>query len=1106
MQRLLPICILLSSSLNLQAQSLVTALIQHGNDSQQTTSIVADPDNYMVAAVNFWDDLDADPGVPVVNFNTAGTMDVAIIKLDPAGNYVWGKQLAGAGWNASSDIACDALGNIFIFGYYNGTMDMDPGPGTSNITSAGGDDIFVGKYDTNGNLLWAYSIGGTGTEQNYGFDVGPDNNTVLYGYFQNTVDFNPGGGTFNLTAAVGGSNFILKLNNNGTFNYAVSMGSAYGNELKIDAANNIYCTGLFWSTVDFDPGVATYNLTAAGFTNDSYIQKLSPTGGFLWAGKFSSSLADQGTCIAIDNINNTVSVGGFFEGTIDADPGIGTANIASGGYVDAYVINLNASTGNYNWGKSFSGLGWQALHSMDVSSTGSVIVAGSFDQTADFNPGAGTFNMTSAGSTDIFKVALNSDGSFSSAEQIGSNGQDQPICLAIDQEGAVLLTGFFENIVDFDPGANVFNLNAAFTGWDGFIAKYCTVYTINNYVNICSGDSYFAAGANQTTSGDYYDYYTPVEGCDSIVITHLTVNNPTVNLGPDANICAGTTFTLDAENTGADYLWNTGATTQTINITATGTYSVTVTDDAGCIAADAITVTVQAAPVLELGPTIHSCADEFVLLDAGNAGADYLWNTGATTQTISVNTSGNYSVTVTNDFGCTTSDLVHVTVHALPVVDLLADEGICEGETLLLDAGNPGSTFAWNTGATTQTITVSDADTYSVIVTNAWGCDASDAITITINPTPVIDLGADISLCDGESIILDATADDATYLWNTGATTSTITVTETGDYNVEVSNIFGCSAVDNIHVEVHPLPIVDLGEDAAFCEDEFMVLDAENPGSTYLWNTGETTSTIIVTDDGTYSVDVISAFGCVSSDTISITIHPLPVADLGADVTSCSNVPVLLDATTPFCLYAWSTGETTPNIVVDESGEYWVTITNSFGCQITDSITVSMLALPEVDLELEPTICVQDPAFTLSGGTPSGGTYFGDGIIDGIFNPAAAGTGTHNIYYTYTDANGCSDTAMVSVTVNICNGIADNNATAISVFPNPAMNDITINLPSNLTSAEYVFMQADGRAALSGTAQSNLQVIDISTLAAGYYTLIIADEGNIISAPVFVTK
>ncbi|HNF70071.1 MAG TPA: hypothetical protein PLL28_11895, partial [Chitinophagales bacterium] len=197
MQRLLPICILLSSSLNLQAQSLVTALIQHGNDSQQTTSIVADPDNYMVAAVNFWDDLDADPGVPVVNFNTAGTMDVAIIKLDPAGNYVWGKQLAGAGWNASSDIACDALGNIFIFGYYNGTMDMDPGPGTSNITSAGGDDIFVGKYDTNGNLLWAYSIGGTGTEQNYGFDVGPDNNTVLYGYFQNTVDFNPGGGTFN---------------------------------------------------------------------------------------------------------------------------------------------------------------------------------------------------------------------------------------------------------------------------------------------------------------------------------------------------------------------------------------------------------------------------------------------------------------------------------------------------------------------------------------------------------------------------------------------------------------------------------------------------------------------------------------------------------------------------------------------------------------------------------------------------------------------------------------------------------------------------------------------------------------------------------------------
>ena len=201
-------------------------------------------------------------------------------------------------------------------------------------------------------------------------------------------------------------------------------------------------------------------------------------------------------------------------------------------------------------------------------------------------------------------------------------------------------------------------MSSDFTGWDGFLAKYCTTYTINNDIAICDGDSYFAGGAFQTEPGEYYDYYTPVEGCDSIVITHLSINSPVVNLGPNTTICSGEILTLDAENIGATYLWSTGATTQTINVSATGTYSVTITDASGCTAFDVINVTVNPAPNVNLGADIIVCSGETVILNAANPGSTYLWNTGATTQTINVIATGNYSVVVTNGFSCTDSDLI----------------------------------------------------------------------------------------------------------------------------------------------------------------------------------------------------------------------------------------------------------------------------------------------------------------------------------------------------------------------------------------------------------------------------------------------------------------
>ena len=194
------------------AQSLVTAEIFHGNDAQLTPTVTTDSENNIICATGFYDDLDANPGPGVLNFNSAGSMDVALTKLNPAGDLIWSKHLSGTLFQTPQVIKTDANDNVFIFGYFNGTVDMNPGAGVTNLVSAGSDDVYVGKYDPDGNLLWAVRTGGTGTEQSYGFDVDAAGNAVLHGYFQNTVDFDPGAGTANLTAGFAGSNFLLKLN------------------------------------------------------------------------------------------------------------------------------------------------------------------------------------------------------------------------------------------------------------------------------------------------------------------------------------------------------------------------------------------------------------------------------------------------------------------------------------------------------------------------------------------------------------------------------------------------------------------------------------------------------------------------------------------------------------------------------------------------------------------------------------------------------------------------------------------------------------------------------------------------------------------------------
>lgn len=226
---------------------------------------------------------------------------------------------------------------------------------------------------------------------------------------------------------------------------------------------------------------------------------------------------------------------------------------------------------------------------------------------------------------------------------------------------------------------------------------------------------------------------------------------------------------------------------------------------------------------------------------------------------------------------------------------------------------------------------------------------------------------------------------------------------------------------------------VNLGPDSTFCG--FVLLDAGNPGNTYVWNTSDTTQTLFVDSSGTYSLSLTTSQNCVATDTIQVVINSIPPIDLGPDSANCQQIT--LDAGINTVSYLWNTLDTTQTIDVTSSGIYSVQVESAEGCFNTDTIDITIYSLPTVGFDLSTdTVCTNYSPIVLNAGTPSGGVYSGTGVSSGNFDPAT-GVGSYPITYTYTDVNGCSNTAIDNITVIGCTGVNDWNHISFMVYPNP---------------------------------------------------------------------
>ena len=352
----------------------------------------------------FYDIIDFDPGVGTTNLTSAGGADGFILKLNPAGDLIWVKSIGGIDGDSGYEIALDATGNIYTMGKFRGTADLDPSSGgVSNLSSNGGDDVFVMKLDASGNFLWAKGVGGTVNDAGFAFTVDAAGNAYTTGYFRNTVDFDPGTGTANLTSAGIEDFFVQKLDASGNYVWAISVGGTsndYARGMDVDAFGNVYVTGRFKNTVDFDPGVGVFDITGPG-NDDIFILKLDALGNFVWAKAMGGSSGDSGYDIFVGTSGNLYTTG-TFRNTADLDPSVAdTLNLTSAGITDMYIMKLDTS-GGLIWIEQIGGVGAELGDEITTDAMGNIYTVGYFTDTVDFDPGVGTANLMSVGMSDMY--------------------------------------------------------------------------------------------------------------------------------------------------------------------------------------------------------------------------------------------------------------------------------------------------------------------------------------------------------------------------------------------------------------------------------------------------------------------------------------------------------------------------------------------------------------------------------------------------------------------------------------------------------------------------------------------------------------------------------
>jgi len=458
------------------------------------------------------------------------------------------------------------------------------------------------------------------------------------------------------------------------------------------------------------------------------------------------------------------------------------------------------------------------------------------------------------------------------------------------------------------------------------------------------------------TDYHYSGWFTSVHPTNPAVL-QLSINGESIQ---EINLSNATCLWQNFYN-----VWNSGSNTtvelQIVNQNIVMSGNDFAIDDIhlfeACILTDTVQVIFYPKPVINLGQDTTFCQGDSLILFAGNY-PSYVWQNGSEAPWLIVTESGQYWVSVLNNYGCSASDTINIEVLPLPEIELGNDTTLCEGESLTLVPGNGFSNYLWQDNSTQPTYSVSAAGTYWVTVSNESNCSVTDTIHILFDAWPEIDLGDDISICEGESLTLSPGPGFLSYHWQDNSTDTSYTVDETGLYWVTVTNQCAENS-DSIYVTVNPLPQPDLGADTVICNGTVLTLQTTSLYTEYLWQDNSILPFFDVSSTGFYSIEVTNNFGCSNSDEVFVDVSS-PEVELGADLQECEGDTVVFDAGPGFQSYNWQDGYNGQFYTATKSGTYSVLVSDQHNCTAEDAVKVVYLQKPLAELGPDLKVCAGD--------------------------------------------------------------------------------------------------------------------------------------------------
>ena len=812
-----------NNNFRLKAQVLQWAYNFGAYNSDNGNFISSDDSANIYTMGTYYSGVDFDPGPGTYNLNSVGpSTNIFISKIDRLGNFSWAISIGGGINQVGNSMAIDRQHNVYITGCYNGATDFDSGWMSSYImTPIGNYDIFIAKYDSSGNFLWAKSIGGPWADNGSSIALDSLANIFITGSFQGTGDFDPGAGIFSLNGGNSDNMFISKLDSNGSLIWAKMIygsSSASGNNISLDKSNNIVTSGTFSGTVDFDPGLSVFNLVSMAGSQDVFISKLDSSGNFIWAKSIGSVNNDYIYSLTVDNLSN-ICFTGWFISTLDFDPGLGVYLLSPMGSQDTFVEKLDSS-GNFMWSKQFGGTMQNGGLSLTIDVLGNIYTTGFFQGITDFDPGIGVYNMNSS-TWGAFISKLNSNGNFVWAKSFGTGSIPSSNSITIDNLGNIYTLGSFSSTSDFDPGNGIYNLTS-FGNSDIFLQKLgicnyppASPLSINGPTSICPG---YVIGFHAVPGGVVSDTYTwslPIGWIGS-----STTNDILVTVG-----------------------------------TASGSIFVTENNSCGSSAPTGQIITVLPQP-LPPGPingntTICTGSSNTYSISPVPGAVSYSWvlpsgwtgfSITTSINTISGISSGSISVIASNGVCNSTPQMITVMVEAMPLTpsNISGNQNICSGSvnsyytppivglnyTWTLPTGWAGSSI-FNY---INTVAGLNSDTIFVSANNTCGSSGSQSLYVNVTPSfALISISAfpNDTICQGDIVSFTSTITNGgafpSYQWklngnNVGLNSNNYTASSLIDGDVvnciltsSLACVSGNPAISNsISITVIPNPSVPI--------------------------------------------------------------------------------------------------------------------------------------------------------------------------------------------------------------------------------------------------------------------------------------------------------